>query len=402
MSFLTEPPPAPAVTGAARFGHTHSMLRRAQPLAIACAILAIAGCGRSGLLTAVTSDGGADVEPLGSADSGSDSGAPEAAPECNPPTGLVTLASGQNGPGAIGVDAANVYWITGWGDPSGNFAHAVLKVSRCGGPVTTLASEPGLNGLAMAVAGGRVYWYAGDSPTRSGQLLSVPVGGGQVTQLARTTALISMAVDDANAYWTTYAGVAGSGSVMRVSLAGGTPTTLASAQTPGGVAVAAGDVYWADANGASSWGFAGQIFSEPSSGGTPAVIGGYAGIFAILATNSTNVFWVANNHDWTGSNYLEIAAVLTAPLGGGAATTLATADASSQEIGAIAVDDASLYYQLSGQAPPYGIIKVPLNGAPPVTMASGVGAVGIAVDATSIYWTDIAGGSGSVMRLTPK
>ena len=226
-----------------------------------------------------------------------------------------------------------------------------------------------------------------------------------MTTLASGDSLNQLAIDGANAYWTTSPNDPAQGTVMRVPLAGGVPTTLASAQYfPQGIALAAGNVYWASRNNKSSWGFAGQVFSEPSGGGTPKVIGGYAGDPYEVATNSTNVFWSAWNDDWTGSDYLHISAVLTAPLGGGTATTVAAMpDDSSRAVGAIAADDASLYYVAGGQTPPYGIVKVPLNGAQPVTMAS-VAPTAMVIDATSLYWADSAGSpaSGRVMMLSPK
>jgi hypothetical protein len=46
------------------------------------------------------------------------------------------------------------------------------------------------------------------------------------------------------------------------------------------------------------------------------------------------------------------------------------------------------------------LMKVPLSGGAPTTIASQADVRGLAVDATSVYWTD--GTKGTVMRLTPK
>ena len=43
-------------------------------------------------------------------------------------------------------------------------------------------------------------------------------------------------------------------------------------------------------------------------------------------------------------------------------------------------------------------MKVPVGGGSVTTLASGRHPIGIAVDATSVYWT----ASGAVMKLTPK
>jgi hypothetical protein len=60
------------------------------------------------------------------------------------------LASGQNNPHGIAIDAANIYWTT-------NYTGTVMKVPIGGGTPTTLAS--GQNSPArIAVDATSVYW----------------------------------------------------------------------------------------------------------------------------------------------------------------------------------------------------------------------------------------------------
>jgi hypothetical protein len=83
------------------------------------------------------------------------------------------------------------------------------------------------------------------------------------------------------------------------------------------------------------------------------------------------------------------------PLDGGAPVTLASGVV---EWVCLAVDATSLYWTDSSAG---NVTKVPLNGGAPVTLASGQNKpMGVAIDATSVYWTNHGGGT--VMKATPK
>jgi hypothetical protein len=101
----------------------------------------------------------------------------------------------------------------------------------------------------------------------------------------------------------------------------------------------------------------------------------------------------------------EIGTVMKVAVGGGAPTALA-----SGHPGDIAVDATSVYWtdfdSSSGSGGSNGtVMKVPVGGGPPTILASGQNWLDrIAVDATSVYWTtDNSNGDGMLlMKLTPK
>lgn len=346
--------------------------------------------------------------------------------------GLVTVASVPRFGGGLAVNRSSVYWSE-QNSTSVPGAYAIVKASKCGGPATTLASGSGGVG-GLAVDSCNVYWFrstGGPGTPATTYLLSTPVGGGSTVTLAAADGAIgAMTIDATSAYWIAWGdmnGGNGDGAIVRAPLTGGQPTTLAADQIlPYEIAVRGGNVYWSASDGVTGYGYDGQILTVPIGGGVPRVFGGQSARGSPqggrgLAINSTTLFWAASNTTWIpGGYYNSIAAVDAEPLGGGATTTLVSAQgwqlgpgASATMFttyGAMVADDGNLYF-FRNVSPPMGplgtddLLQLPLGGGgSPVTLASGLSAYlsALTVDATSLYWEYESADGGAILSLTPK
>jgi hypothetical protein len=284
---------------------------------------------------------------------------------------LVTLAAGLPEPYGIALDSTNVYWA-GFG-ASGPIA----KIPKNGGASTTLANTSTAGATSVAIDAVNVYWAStglqkvridGDGgavtvdqnaaytpskialnsgaiyftaithPGNGGQLLQVGVDGGASVALASdpTKTFINIATDATSVYWVTQVPSTGIGDVLKVALDGGAPVTLASGQD-------------------HPWG---------------------------IAVDAVNVYWTGNG-------------VMKAPLSGGPPVALDSTPGGS----GIAVDANYVYW-----ASPVGtgtVMKVPINGGPSTVLASNqANPTYVAIDATSVYWTNqgFLSNDGSVMK----
>ena len=274
------------------------------------------------------------------------------------PAGSATVVATGMTPWAITVDDTAVYW-------SDLGLQTVSSIPIAGGSATTLAHNLS-NATFLQHDTTNLYWGL-----TADVIAKIPLDGGTPVplQTSNNTILTALAIDGANVYHTEDYTVAGDCSVAVVPKAGGTRVVLASGGSwnhPTGLSVGGGMVFW----GVTS---PGAILAVPVTGGTTTTLVSSVMPGAIVA-DATNVYWV----DPT-------AGVMKVAQSGGTPVTLATV----HDGFAIAVDDANVYWSTRLYNTPSTIYKVPIAGGTPVTVASAADMVNaIAVDATSIYWTE--------------
>jgi hypothetical protein len=128
----------------------------------------------------------------------------------------VALASNQVYPGALAVDAGNLYWITG--DVSSSIVMAPADGSDGGAPITLYSSATSAF-WSLAFDADYIYWAEFDNGTL--MKMGKAAGSQATTVLSGQPGPDTIAVDATHIYWTSDDGI------MRVEKTGGTPALFA-------------------------------------------------------------------------------------------------------------------------------------------------------------------------------
>jgi hypothetical protein len=304
------------------------------------------------------------------------------------------------GPGAFitafAIDANTVYWVdthfSGFDPNDGD----VMRVPSAGGIPTTLATgsafifgdaalpmDPSqLNGpTSIAVDSADVYWTnQGSGNGLDGSLRKMPIDGSATPVKLASCACTGVALDNSNVYWTD------GNKVMAAPKLGGMPTMLAVANAipTRGIVVGGMSVYFLDSG---TNGQDGRVMKVSTQGGPPVTLAsGQVGPVAIVIDNA-NVYWTTES-----GNIMKVAASGAAP-----PVVLASGelDPSGIYLRGIAVDGTSVYWTNAS-----AVKKMGLDGENPTTLAAADRPLEVAVDTTSVYWNSVEGQS--VTEYSPK
>jgi hypothetical protein len=223
---------------------------------------------------------------------------------------------------------------------------------------------------AIAVDGTYVYWTDLGKEER---VHRVPKGGGATSLIGGWQYDVpddGIVTDGKNVYWTL------TGAIMKVSVDNTNLVTLFdNVVQPEKMAVDATSVYWVEPagglvqqipiDGVKDGGAALTLFTRQNLDDEPVA----------LAVDSSSVYFAVQG-GFSGG------AIMKVPIGGGTPVTLAALTDKPLDL---AIDGTNIYFStLLNEA----IMKLPLDGGTPAMLAKGSGQR-IAVDASYVYWTDI-------------
>ncbi len=250
------------------------------------------------------------------------------------------------------------------------------------------------DGLAIVASDGDIYWSVRAIPTTDGRVLKVPRCGGTVTTLASAqTDPATLAIQGDTLFWGTMGDDNSGtphGSVMRTPTTGGsaTPLVTGTAIYLGGMAVGATAVYsvaWLSPVSLSA-----GAWEVPIDGGAAVGVAPDQ-IFTSIAVDGQHVFLAQAVGDASESRIQSI------PLSGGDPTVLVPSGIGSMPI---VLDEASIYYV----SLPSTLTRIAKGGGTPESIASVRTTVPPAVDDAYVYWVEgnVTDGIADAVKRAPK
>jgi hypothetical protein len=311
------------------------------------------------------------------------------------------IATQQDGPGGVVVDATHAYWTNQNGGQ-------VMSVALDGGAPKVLADKQHPFGIAVDTK--FVYW-ANNTSRKTGSVMRVPKTGGATTTVAAAQGTpYGPAFAAGGLYWTT----AEDGGIVKAALDGAGRTVAAASEgAPVSIATNATGVYWLRTHRAPVVApdpFDRNPSKRPDRRPQPpppptfdvramALAGGAPKTLATDRGNAEHVVVDARRVYWTNPTR---GVVMAAPIGGGGAVELVKGERYPL---ALAIDAVNIYWIDHGRPDPDSkpstvlLRKAPLAGGTAITLANIDGSVAIAVDATCVYWTEARGTTGTVMTV---
>lgn len=243
--------------------------------------------------------------------------------------------------------------------------------------------------LALVPGGGLVACSSGGTASSASPASDAgtdgdggPLGGRAEVTLSRVGAY-DLQVDSSRAYATT---VGSSPSVVQIPLSGGKPTVLWSGSAQG-LAVGAGAVYWTSGIEVDAGVTRGLVLSAPIGGGTTTTVATGGALAGAIVTDATSAYWLDSGPCASAACG---GTVLKAPLGGGDPVVVATTLGSPLSI---TLDGESVYWGTGDGR----VMKAPkAGGAPPTQLAFYQTSAGaLRVEGGSVYWST---GAGDLMK----